>query len=58
MSHEDLAIAFGAQYQWFPEQQLILDDLNDISLGVNLDGASSPKIGFFKFKFNSIHRKL
>ena len=36
-SHDDLAISVGAQHQWFPEQQLILDDLHEIHLGVNYD---------------------
>ena len=54
--HDDLAISVGAQHQWFPQQQLILDDFHEICLGVNynlswihrktliLDGSSSPKI--------------
>ena len=33
--HDDLAITVGAQHQWFPEQQLIMDDLLEIRLGVN-----------------------
>ena len=36
-SHDDLGISVGEHYQWFPEQQLILDDLNEIRLGVNYD---------------------
>ena len=36
ISHDDLAISVGAQHQWFPEQ-LILDDLHEISLLVNYD---------------------
>ena len=37
MSHDGLAISVGAQHQWFPEQQLILDNLHEIRLGVNYD---------------------
>ena len=36
-SHDDLAISVGAQHQWFPEQQLIWDDLYGIRLEVNYD---------------------
>ena len=36
-SHDDLAISVSTQHQWFPEQQLILDDLHEIRLGVNYD---------------------
>ena len=36
-SHDDLVISVGIQHQWFPEQQLILDDLHEIRLGVNYD---------------------
>ena len=45
-SHDDLATSVGAQHQWFPEQQLILDDRHEIRLRVNynLGLISSPKI--------------
>ena len=36
-SHDVLEISVGAQLQWFPEQQLILDDLHKICLGANYD---------------------
>ena len=36
-SHDDLAISVGAQHQWFPEQQLILDDFHEMRPGVNYD---------------------
>ena len=35
--HDDLAISVGAQHQWYPEQQLILDELHEIRLRVNYD---------------------
>ena len=36
-SHDNLEISVGAQHPWFPEQQLSLDDLHEIRLGVNYD---------------------
>ena len=30
-------LSVGAQYQWLPEQQLILDDLHEIHFGVKYD---------------------
>ena len=33
----DLAISVGIKHQWFPEQQLILDEIHEIRLGVNYD---------------------
>ena len=35
--HDDFTISVGAQHQWFPELQLILDDLQEIRLRVNYD---------------------
>ena len=34
---DNIAISVEAQHQWFPEQQLILDDLDRIRLGMNYD---------------------
>ena len=36
-SHDDRAISVGAQHQWFPDQQLILDELHEIRLRVDYD---------------------
>ena len=36
-SHDDLAISVDAQHQWFPEQQVVLEDLHEIRLGVNYE---------------------
>ena len=34
-SLDDFSISIGAKHQWFPDQQLILDDLYEIHLGAN-----------------------
>ena len=36
-SHDDLTISVDVQHQWFPEQQLIFNDLHEIRLGVKYD---------------------
>ena len=36
-SHDDRAISVDAQQQWFPKQQLILDDLQEIRIEVNYE---------------------